>query len=127
MNTFVRIFGIASKKVEKLLYDEMGNWPKTPNSCILFVDFSDFDIPIGTKFTLFAEDEYGNVLHNINGSLVQVTQSFLKPFDEIPKGHKTVCEIELDAQSVSLLRSKLPTINSWYEGKERFLLGTNIF
>ena len=102
----------------------MGNWPINSRSCILFVDFSDFNIPIGAKFTLFAEDEHGRMLHNIDGELVQVTQSFLKHFDQIPKGHKTICEIKLDEQSLSLLLSKLPIVESWYVGERKFLLGT---
>jgi hypothetical protein len=124
MDTFVRIYGIVSKSVEEMLLREMDNWPINSRSCILFVDYSDFDILIGAKFTLFAEDEQGRILHSIDGELVQVTQSFFKPFDQIPKGHKTICEIKLDDQSLNLLRSKLPIVNSWYAGENRFLLGT---
>src|ERR1700750_607565 len=82
MNTFVRVFGIVSKNVEELLHSAMGNWPSNSRSCILFVDYSDFDILVGAKFTLFYEDDQLGTLHNINGELIQVTQSFLKLFDQ---------------------------------------------
>jgi hypothetical protein len=101
----------------------MGNWPTNSKTCILFVDYSDYDIPIGAKFSLFSTDEQGREIYKIDGELLQVTQSFLKPFDLIPKGHKTICEIKLDAPSLNLLRSKLPIVDSWYAEK-RFLLGT---
>jgi len=123
MDAFVRVFGMVSKGVEKQLFQAMGNWPANSNSCILFVDFSDFDIPIGTKFSFFATDLQGKDLHNINGKLVQVTQSFFIPFDEIPKGHKTICEIVLDEPSLNLLRSNLPTVSSWHDGEKKYLLG----
>lgn len=124
METYVRIYGIASKKIENLLFNAMDTWQKRSNSCIIFVDFSDFDIPIGTIFTIFAENEDGTGSHDINGELVQVTQQFLKPYDEIPRGHKTVCEIKLDERSVNLLRSKLSIIDSWYDTSKRGLLAT---
>lgn len=124
METYVRIYGIASKKIENLLFNAIGTWQKRTNSCIIFVDFSDFDIPIGTIFTIFAENEDGTGSHEINGELVQVTQQFLKPYDGIPLGHKTVCEIKLDDRSVNLLRSKLPIIDSWYDTPKRGLLAT---
>jgi hypothetical protein len=126
METYVRIYGIASKTIENLLFNAMDTWQKKSNSCIIFVDFSDFDIPIGTFFTIFAENEDGTGSHDINGELVQVTQQFLKPYDGIPLGHKTVCEIKLDEHSVNLLRSKLPIIDSWYDTNKRCLLGTEI-
>lgn len=113
METYVRIYGIASKKVENLLFNAMDTWRTTPNSCIIFVDFSDFDIPIGTYFTMFAENEEGTNIHYINGELVQVTQSFLKPYGEIPRGHKTICEIKCDEESANLLKSRLPIVDSW--------------
>ena len=120
----MRVYGIASKSVEKLIAGAMRNWPTNSKNCILFVDYSDFDISVGTRFTLFAEDEGGTKLHEICGRLVQVTQQWFKPYNEIPKGHKTICEIELDEQSDGLLRSKLPIVDSWSALKERFLLGT---
>lgn len=123
--TFIRIYGIASKSIEKMLLSAMGSWPINSRSCIVFVDFSDFDIPIGARFALFAENEDDGTVHKIAGELVQVSQSFLKPFTHIPKGHKTICEIKFDDQSFNLLRSKLPIISSWYDSERRFLLGTN--
>jgi hypothetical protein len=123
MDTFVRVYGIASKSVKGLIVNAMKNWPMNSRNLILFVDYSDFDISIGTEFTLFAEDIHGNKLHAISGKLVQVTQSWCKPFDQIPKGHKTVCEIEFDEQSANLIRSKLPTVGSWSTPERRFLLG----
>ncbi|HEV3413398.1 MAG TPA: hypothetical protein VG101_13030 [Puia sp.] len=124
MDIFVRVYGIASKSVERLIVNAMKNWPMNSKNLILFVDYSDFDISIGTEFTIFAEDIHGNKLHAINGKLIQVTQSWCKPFDQIPKGHKTVCEIEFDEQSANLIRSKLPTVESWSTPERRFLLGT---
>ena len=124
LGTFVRVYGIASKSVEKLIATGMRNWPTNSKNCILFVDYSDFDIPLGTKFTLFAENELGNKLHDISAKLIQVTQQWIKPYNQIPEGHKTICEIELDEQSGNLLRLMLPTVNTWYAAKERFLLGT---
>ena len=124
MGMYIRVFGIASIKIENLLINAMDTWRKKSNSCIIFVDFSDFDIPIGTIFTIFAENEDGTGSHDINGELVQVTQQFLKPYDEIPRGHKTVCEIKLGEHSVNLLRSKLPLIDSWYDTSKRSLLAT---
>jgi len=124
METYIRIYGIASKKVENLLFNAMGTWKTNSNNCIIFVDFSDFNIPIGTNFTIFSENEDGTVVHNINGELVQVAQQFLKPYGEIPRGHKTICEIRLDDHSVNLIRSRLPTIDSWYDTNKRCLLGT---
>jgi len=123
MDKFIRIYGIASEKTRKLIASAPGEWPSHSGGCLLFVDYSDFDIVMGERFRYFIERELG-ITHPIEGQLVQVTQSFLKPFDAIPRGHKTICEIRFDAPTLELLRSKLPIVDAWDGDNRRFLLGT---
>ncbi|MFX1705653.1 hypothetical protein PV783_16925 [Chitinophaga sp. CC14] len=124
MDKFVRVEGIVSKHVEQLLISSLGKWPIYSNSCILFINYSDFDIPLGARFLYLVDNESREIMYPIQGELVQITQSFLKPFDEIPHGHKTICEIKLDDPSLKLLQSKLPVINARGSARKMFLLAT---
>jgi len=126
MDKFVRVEGIVSKSVEKLLISSLGKWPIYSNSLILFFNYSDFDIPMGAKFLYLVDNESREIMYPIQGEIVQITQSFLKPFDEIPHGHKTICEIKLDEDSLKLLRSKLPVVDAWGITRKMFLLATGI-
>ncbi|MBO9730273.1 MAG: hypothetical protein J7623_16655 [Chitinophaga sp.] len=122
---FIRVEGIASKKVEVLLNAKLGTWPIHASSCILFVSYSDFDIPLGETFFYLIDREERDAMYIIQAKLIQVTQSWLKPFDEIPRGHKSICEIKLDDPSLKLLQSKLPVVDGWGEnGELKFLLAT---
>lgn len=124
MDKFVRVEGIVSKSVEKLLISSLGKWPIYSNSLILFFNYSDFDIPMGAKFLYLVDNESKEIMYPILGEIIQITQSFLKPFDEIPHGHKTICEIKLDEDSLKLLRSKLPVVDAWGSTRKMFLLAT---
>lgn len=124
MDKFVRVEGIASKNVETLLVSSLGKWPMYSDSCILFINYSDFDIPMGERFLYLVDKASWEIMYPIQGELVQITQSFLKPFDEIPHGHKTICEIRLDDASLKLLRSKLPVVDAWGSAEKMYLLAT---
>lgn len=124
MDKFIRIQGIASVSTEALLVAKLGRWPIHTDNCILFAGYSDFDIPLGTTFLFLVEKGATDMVYPIRGELIQITQSFLKYFDEIPRGHKTICEIKLDAPSLNLLRSKLPVIDAWGWQEHLFLLAT---
>jgi hypothetical protein len=52
--------------------------------------------------------------HNTPYMFRAATQQFLKPFDELPHGWKTICFLE-SPEGVPNLIANLPMAESWYE------------
>ena len=74
------------------------NTPPTQGSLnfvSVFCDFSLFDIPVGHIFSQVLNSGQNRVY---SGSIVlqSVTQQFAKPFDEVPKGWRTICTFSYD-------------------------------
>jgi len=84
-----------------------------PNCLLLVADYSDFEVPIGTKFNLLKKMDATDTSYSIDGQLTMVTQQFAKPFDCIPKGWKTIVEIRFDSASLELIKSRMKLIDSW--------------
>jgi hypothetical protein len=109
---FLTIQGIASEATQAKILSAV-NKIHIPRNCLLvFCDYSDFDIPIGSRFvtlTLSRDKES----HEVKAELKFVTQNQGILFDAIPKGHRTICEICFDDASLKLMTSKIPKVDSW--------------
>jgi hypothetical protein len=105
-----------------MIFSAMSKQPSGPQCLFLFADYSDFEIPIDSKFSLLKKIDAASPSYSIDGQLVMVTQQFFKPFDCVPQGWKTILEIKFDTQSLELIKSKLGVSDSW--GSNAFLLYT---
>ena len=85
----VKVLGRLSNKVLGLY---KGVLDVKENDVVLFCDYSEFDIPVGYCFTRVVKSD--NTILNCKVLLKKVSQQFLKPFDEIPHGWKTICKFE---------------------------------
>ena len=123
MFVFLRIHGIVSQKSCKKVLSVMNRDLINPYRILLFADYSDFEVPIGTKFTLLKKMDAADTSYFIDGELTMATQQFAKPFDCIPKGWKTIIEMHFDTTSFDLVKSKIRVIDSW--DTNTFLMCTN--
>jgi hypothetical protein len=91
----------------------------TDNILILFCDYSEYDIPIGSIFSCVQKGN--DVIYSGNIVLLSVTQEFFSPFDYIPKGWKTICELEFKNGIPVSLKNQIPIIDNWYNpNKEQY-------
>src|SRR6476620_9901797 len=90
------------------------------NEVILFVDFSEFDIPLGHIFST-ARDVVTGLNYNCEIVLKSVSQQFVKEFDAIPHGWKTICKFEIIDDAVFNIIRELPEIESWYDSTNSFI------
>ncbi|MFT4155700.1 hypothetical protein [Parafilimonas sp.] len=121
----LKIVGIASDDLmrkHKIFYSKA----ITPNEILLFCDYSSIDIPIGYEFN-FIENSDWTVLFSGTIRLKEITQEFMLPYDQIPKGHKSICKFEFINTNVPKLLLDLPTISDWYESSQYlyFVQGNN--
>jgi len=105
-----------------MIFSAMAKQPSGPQCLFFFADYSDFEVPIGSKFSLLKKIDGVGHSYSIDGQLVMVTQQFFKPFDYVPQGWKTILEIKFDTRSLELIKSKLGVSDSW--GRNAFLLYT---
>ncbi len=110
---FVRVLGIASKKSEKQLSHKLEFSFAHDNSCLMFLDYSNFDIPFGQKFFYFIEARGPEEIFTINAEIKMISQEFGLLYERIPRGHRTICEILVDKQSYELLKARTPVIDYW--------------
>ena len=78
---------------------------------ILFCDYSEFDIPVGYGFSQIITK--GNTILSCKVLLKGVSQQFLKPFDEIPYGWKTISKFEFVNGIIPDEIQMLPLLDDW--------------
>jgi hypothetical protein len=102
-----RVSSEFTARWENFRHEKIGN-----NSAVFFCDYSDFDIPLNTKFNSL---QMGDVsIYSGTMKLKAVTQEFFKSFDSVPQGWKTICEIEFSTPPYQLI-SRIPIIKDWYD------------
>ena len=137
MSIFVRVFGIVSEDSKRKMFNRINeNLEKrkgqikkrvdadSPNCCLFFIDYSDFDIPIGTEFLYFIDPTNFENTIRINGRLTMVTQNFGILYENIPSGHKTMCQICFDDVSFTTVTDRLAVQDGWYIPQKTYLFST---
>jgi len=71
---------------------------------VFFVDFSNYTIPVGTIFSRIKNGDGGFA------KIIRITQQYGKDFKEIPKGWKTIVELETDSEVLK----KMDELDYWY-------------
>ncbi|WP_343522271.1 hypothetical protein [Pedobacter sp.] len=64
---------------------------------IVYCLYSEYEIPLGTVFNRI-ENMNNQILYEGEIKLTNVTQQYLKPFDGIPKGWKTICKFKFQEE-----------------------------
>jgi len=77
---------------------------------IVYCLYSEYDIPLGTIFHRI-ENMGNQIVYEGEIKLTKLTQQYLKPFDGIPKGWKTICKFKFQDQ-IPLALIELPEV-SW--------------
>lgn len=113
----ITIDGIVSKSVIAELKNSFPEGVRSLSGVVLFCQFSNYDIKIGTKFTQLTVQ--GEVKYLGVVTLVKVTQQFDRLLNEIPKGWRTICEFKFDNLEPDKLLDWVPVINSWREGTDK--------
>jgi len=106
----VKVLGRLSSRLYNL-YKEVMNIRE--GDVLLFCDYSEFDIPVGYSFTQVLKRD--NTAISCKVLLRGVSQQFLKPFDEIPHGWKTVCRFEFVDGYVPDEIDMLPLLETWVD------------
>lgn len=90
-----------------------------PLSEFIFFDYSSFTIPKKIVFShlLIQDKQYSFVC-----KIEIITQQFGLIYDEIPKGHKTICLVSFDKHSFDLIHSELPKIDGWTLPHKKYYL-----
>jgi len=79
---------------------------------IVYCLYSEYEIPLGTIFHRI-ENMNNQIVYEGEIKLTNVTQQYLRPFDGIPKGWKTICKFKFQHQ-IPLALIELPEV-SWDE------------
>lgn len=111
MTSQIKILGRLHANHEKLFQKKSIFTTKGVNDAILVCDYSPYDVSIGhTFYEMLDVDKKTLAAGQI--TLREVSQNYLKRFDCIPKGHKTVCRFELEETMMSIVM-QLPVIDGW--------------
>lgn len=83
------------------------------NEVILFCDYSNFNIPIYSRFnSVRLKDEI--IITDVSINLKEVSQQFFKTYNMIPIGWKTLCRFEFnDEEKLKEIVDILPEISGW--------------
>jgi hypothetical protein len=106
----IRVFGIVIDVIEKQIVEAL-KLTKQKNSLLFFCDYSDHDFEIGHEFSSISEND--QIIYSGLIKLKTVTQQYFKPFEIIPSGWKTICEFEFEESIPSIIRAKIPILESW--------------
>lgn len=101
------------------LDDKMVNLPfENPliSEVLLLCDYSASDIAIGYRFSSI-QDPDDKLLFSGEIVLKGVTQEFMKSFDEIPNGWKTICKFQFIGKDPPSIILSLPKKKSWLDSK----------
>jgi hypothetical protein len=81
-------------------------------SIILFCDYAEENIPVGTVFSHVSDHE-GHIVYAGKIILANVTQQFFYPWDQIPAGWKVISEFIFEEGVVPPVVNGLQEINDW--------------
>lgn len=90
------------------------------NQAVVFCDYSNYEFPVGFIFKT-VENSFKSIFCETQIVLKAVSQEFAVPYDEIPKGHKTICKFELLVNHASEIIGNLPLVNKWYDSDDYLL------
>jgi hypothetical protein len=90
---------------------------RTPKSAILFVGYAFADLEIGYRFDVIFPRKNPEAGIHCQSKIVAVTQQFSKPFDRVPHGWKTICEIEFP-EGIPTVIQNLPELIGWHLNDE---------
>ncbi len=93
--------------------------PISENNLICWVMFAYADIPIPKKYTCLFELANPKNSTEEECFIVDVTQQWSKPFDSIPQGWKTICNIQFPNR-ISKNFQQLEITDDWYDSKNAF-------
>ena len=79
-------------------------------------------MPLEYEFK-FIESSDGIILFSGTIKLKEITQEFILPFDQIPKGYKTLCRFEFVDMDIPKQIFSLPIINNWHESNQHLYFG----
>jgi hypothetical protein len=109
---FVRILGLVSIETLQILNAEFPVFPLLKYEKFLFIDYSEFDIPVGYEFKFMIRKT--ETPFPCSAQIKMVTQAWGKEFKEgIPSGHKTIVRFLFDFDSVKLINLMIPVVDSW--------------
>jgi|GEM_PF-1410173 len=122
---FLIIQGFLSPGSQQKILSATGKKDITADCRLLFFDYSEFDVPVGELFSTLTNKESGES-YKINGELKFITQNQGRQLDWIPKGHKTICEVCFDKESLDIIISKIPFVDSWTILPVRYVLSGDV-
>jgi hypothetical protein len=118
---FVIIQGLVSKESLKRIDPTFENDGLLTNETFLFIDYSQFELPIGYEFQFLIKKP--SEIYPLNAKIKMVTQEWGKQFKNgIPSGHRTIVKFSLDTQSFKLINSIIPAVDFWQNFDHDFFL-----
>jgi hypothetical protein len=126
-NFFVKVQGILSDNSKRKILSAVNKQETDGETCcLIFVDYSDFDIPVGERFLYLIELSDSKNAIKIDGKLIMVTQNQGLLLESIPKGHKTICQVCFDKNSYEMIMSKIPILDTWQSPLQTYLLSNSL-
>lgn len=113
-NINIRVLGQLGKNAQHKFRKVLTIDSSIKNEIALFIDFSNFDVPIGHSFSKIV-DSNGSHLYQGVITLDKVSQQFILPYDGIPHGHKTVCRFQFLESGIPEALNKLSEIDDWFD------------
>ena len=112
---FIRIMGLVSQRSKIKLFGNSKVKKPGPQELSIFLDYSYFEVPIGFEFNYLLEPPDAALSNKLNKAIIRsVTQGLGVDFQlGIPKGHQTICNIELDVESRTMIESKIAEVDAW--------------
>lgn len=101
------------KKTTKKLFDVTIKDSK--EYIILFVNYSDYDVPVGTVLNMFYLPDRSIICENL--TIKSVNLGFGPVQKEIPKGYKSLILCNGRDYAIERIKEELPSINDWIENK----------
>jgi hypothetical protein len=120
-NFFVTVQGILSNQSKRAILHAINRKEPDAGCILIFLDYSYFDISLQERFTYLINKNSGES-YKIDASIKMVTQDLGLLFSQIPKGHKTICEICFDLSSLHRIESVIPKVNVWQTLSETYIL-----
>ena len=116
--------GRVSKKIQNKLSKTIQRNFDATGTIFLFCDYSSFEVPLGKVFNYIINNSEKEVLET-GMELIYITQEFLRPYDSVPIGHKTICQFKVDRKTSIYITEKFPILDTWKPFSNVFYLSTN--
>lgn len=113
--------GIVSAETFKNIVKGFEREHDESQSLNVFCSYSEYDISIGSKFGMF-RDLSNDKRSDVNVTLIDVTQQWGLPFENVPNGYRTICKLGASELDLELLRHNLPLIDYWGQSDKIFEL-----